>query len=799
MHGLASDLRYAFRTFAASKLIALSAVGTIAVSIGLATATYTVVDAVLLRSLPFSDPQQLVVIKQTPLKSRVPGSGATSSPLAAETIRRDNRTLAGVAAYMGSAPVLTGLGDPERITSWSVSSNLFPLLGVRPLFGRGFRHEDDRPGSAATAILSYSFWSSRFGSDRGVLGRTIALDGRPVEIVGVMPKEITYPPGAALWSSFGWRLTSQSPVSSGPQGSYWIVGRLKPGITRDDLRADLDQLMTRLATTEPAFKGWVPNATPIRDSLVGTVRGPLLLILGAVGFVLLVACANIANLLLARGVERQKELAIRVALGASPSRVLQQLFTESLVLALTGGALGVLMAVWGVPLLVNAAGTALPAFARIDLNLNVLAVSLVTMVGAALLFGLGPAWRAVRDVSGYALHDARPHVRAGAARLNIGELLTVAQVALTLVLLTGAGLLATTFVRLTRVDADMEPDRIVMARFALPKVRYPAADAVGVLANDLLERVRGVGGVTRASISNGTALATGVISSVTIPGRQNEEPAAVVTGVTPDYFQTFGISLKRGRVFEQGRRDDQSVVVNETLARRYFPGEDPIDRQIVSYGSPPKTIVGVVSDRHQFSLVDDPRPEIYEPFPTERYLGRMIISVQAKGDVAGIARSLRGVIHDVDSGLFIDQIETMQAVRSASISRQRFYAILLGTFAVSTLLLAAAGIFALMMFAVTRRTREIGIRMALGAERGDVLALVLTRVSVVMVVGIVAGLLGSAMVTRGLEALLFGVKATDPVVFGLCAAIIGSVGVIASLVPAYRAASIDPRVAMASE
>ncbi len=799
MRGMGFDLRYAFRTFAASKLVALSAVGTIAVGIGLTTATYTVVEAVLLRSVPFFEPHRLVVIQQAPLKSRASGGGSTSSQLALDVIRRDNRTLADVAAYIGMSPMLTGAGDPERIFASSTSANVFPVLGVRPLFGRTFRPDDDLPGSAATAILSYSFWLTRFGGDRSVLGKTIALDGQPVEIVGVMPKEIKYPArGAVLWSSLGWRLTSQTPAGSDPQGGYWILGRLKPGVSFEDLRADLDGVMTRLAVTEPRFRGWVPNATPIYDSLVRSVRGPLLLILGAVGFVLLVACANVANLLLARGVERRKELAIRLALGASPLRVLRQLVTESLVLALAGGALGVLLALWAVPPLVSLAGPALPDVAHIELNARVLAVSIAMMVGAALLFGLGPAWHTVRDVDGRALHNAQLNVRLGGARLNAGELLTVAQVALTLVLLTGAGLLAATFIRLTQVDADMQPDRIVMARLALPTVRYPAAESAAAFGNEILERVRAIGGVTHAAVSNGTALGVGVISSVSVPGGQAlEDRFAAVTSVTPDYFQTFGILLKRGRLFEQGRRDDQ-VVVNDALARKYFPGEDPVNRQVVPFGRPAKTIIGVVSDRHQFSLAEEPRPEIYEAFPNNSF-SRVIVSVHTTVDTDGIGRSLREVIRRVDPSLYIDKIETMEARRAATMGRERFYAVLLGTFAISTVLLAAAGIFALMMFAVTRRTREIGIRMALGAARRDVLALVLTRVAVVMAVGIAVGLAGSVMVTRGLQALLFGVKPTDPVVFGLCAVIIGAVGLVASLVPAHRATRIDPRTAIAAE
>src|SRR5437763_1407972 len=671
-----NDLRYALRTLAKSPGFTAVAVLTLALGIGANTAVFSVVEGVLLRSLPFPHAERLVDIKTVHEGYRTRVSGGGTSPLVAyEAWRAERGVLDGLAVYIGGQPALIGFGAAERVWTWSVSANFFPLLGAQPMLGRAFLPEEDRPGSAPVAVLSHDFWTSRFGGDVHVIGRTLTLDTVSYTIVGVMPAAFRYPAQTQVWQALGPALSGPRGAQLARQRSAWVVGRLRPGVTPARAQDALD-LVTRAAwTAGTGDAGWLPVVTPLHEYLVGTVRTALFLMFGAVGLVVLVACANVASLLLCRAVAREHEVAVRVALGASRQRLLRQVLTESVLLALGGGALGVLLALWTLPGLLRLAGPELPGSADIGVNARVLRGAVAASILVCLLSGLAPALRPSRHA----------------------------------------------------------------------------------------------------------------------PGR----PMAWISGVTPDYFRALGVPLKRGRQFAEVG-ESHNVIIDEAAAHAYFAGEDPLGREITFYGRRTRTIVGVVGDTRQQSLDAPPPPHIYQPL-TADFGAYLKILARTGGDPGLMVKSLRQAVQEVDPTVPLDRVAPLDEWIAAALARHRFYALLLAIFAATALALAATGAYGIAAYAVTRRTQEIGIRVALGAGRGTVLSLIVTHGLALTAGGLALGTAGAVAAARLFRPFLFEVSPRDPVVLASVGLLLTATALVASYLPARRATKVDPMVALRYE
>ncbi|HEX5479791.1 MAG TPA: ABC transporter permease [Dehalococcoidia bacterium] len=810
MDGLLQDIRYAVRAFLGNRGVALVAVLVLALGIGATTTVYSVVEGVLLSPLPYADAGRVVNIGQIPRTRAATALRRAEWPSRAEflALRARNHSFEELSTANGGMPVLTGLGDATRLSAWEVMSNLFPMLGIQPILGRGFTAEEDRPGSAPVAILSYAFWSARFGRDPGAIGRSITLDRTDYLVVGVMPARFRFPmvagrrfsSGADVWLSIGPTL-STSPRDM--QSSAFTVGRLRPGVGIAEARADVSAVLRQLAEHTPRLENMVPVVTPMRDLAVGNVRTPLLLVLGAVGFVLLIACANVANLLLARAIARQREMAIRVALGATRWRIVRQLLTEAVFLALAGAAAGVLLATWGVPPLVSLAGSELPRIQQVGVNLRVLAAAAGAAVLTGVLFGLAPALHAVRGISPAALKEGSTAAGTGAGHTRASGAFVIVQVALTLVLLVGAGLLGRSFINLITLDPGFDAQHMLVAKMILPGDRYPGGASTLAFAHTTVDRLEALPGVTAAAVSTAMPLAGGLHGSINVAGapKQDDAPQGHFTAVTPGYFRALGIPLRRGRLFRPGDRGGaQQVVVNDALTRALFPRQDPIGKRISfgMYTTDTGTIVGVVGNTRGRSLVAAPPPIVYESLADDpQYFVNAI--VRTAGDPGALAAPLRATLRDIDPDLPVDNLQTMPEVMAESITAQRLYATLLGVFSTLALLMAAAGLYALVSYAVARRTREVGIRLALGALPRDVLRLVVGRGARLALAGICIGTVGALAATRVLGSFLFEITPTDPVVFVGVALGIAVVALGASWLPARRATRIDPVAVLRDE
>jgi putative ABC transport system permease protein len=806
------DGRYALRGLRRQPGFAAVVLITLALGIGANTAIFSVLEAVVLRSLPLREPERLVSVSPIDVRWRPRNTrmGSTASHLAFETWRTQRQLFEEVAAYNGAEPVLTGLGEPERPHAWDVTANFFTMLGAQPALGRAFLPEEDQPGAPAVAVVSYAFWETRLGRDPGVVGRRITLDGKPVSIVGVMPPRFVFPilpsgfkaKSTVLWRPLSAQLSPAERNRRGAYGGHWIVARLRPGVTPEQAVAHLDAATRRLRP-EPGWKNVVTLVTPLREMLVGDLRRPLWLVLGAVSLVLLIACVNVANLLLARAVARQREIAIRLAVGAGRLRIARQLVTEAVLLSFMGAALGVLLSRWGVPLLVSFAGREIPRIEEVGINTRVLGATLAVSLLTGIAFGLAPAIQAARRTSADALKEGGTGTGTVTWRSRASDAFAVTQVALALVLLAGAGLLARSFIHLVRVDTGFETEHILVAELELPAERYAKDERKLAFAEHTLERVRALPGVTAAAVSAGMPLAGGRFGSVGVAGPPlpHDAPWAYFTSVTPDYFRVLGIPLKRGSLFPvDGGDGADAVVVSEATVKTLFPGTDPIGKRITAagYAGSARTIIGVVGDTRQDQLDAAPPPHVYEPLRADRarYLN---VLARTSGDPAAIAASLRSTLREVDPLLPVDKISTMRGLVSESLRRQRFYVTLLSIFAITALTIAAAGLYAVVTYAVTRRTHEFGVRAALGARRRQILTLVLGRAMRLAAGGVALGLAGAYGTTRLLRGFLFEVQPTDPVVFSAACALLAAVALAASYLPARRATRVDPMTALRAD
>ena len=811
MESLIQDVRYEFRMLLRKPGFAAVALLTLALGIGANTAIFSLVNAVLLRPLPFAEPNRLALIKES-----LPKLGWLDlSVSAAEFLdyRDGNRVFEEIAAFTDQSLNLTGQGEPERVQAARVSASLFSLLGVQPQRGRTFSIDEDRLGNERVVILSHGLWQRHFGPDENVVGKVVRLDDKPFTVVGVMPPRFQFP---YAWTTFSkpaelWiplALTDQEKKIRGSDFQYGVIGRLKPGVPIEQAQADIESVAATVHEQYPNIYGDVqviPSVANVKDDAVKKVNKFLWILLGAVGLVLLIACANLANLLLARAVTRQKEMAIRSALGASSLRISRQLLTESMLLGLFGGALGLLVAAWAMDLLVRFGPRDVPRLSEVRLDGKVLGFTLLVSILTGMLFGLAPILQSSRLNLNEILKDAggRASRSGGAGRLR--NMLVVFETASALVLLIGAALLINSFIRLLRVPPGFDPDGVVIAQTALPASRYQKTAQLKTTQRQILDRLAAQAGVHAVGVTTNLPLVGDRGIGFAIEG----DPAETVNTaynawVSNDYFPALGIQLRSGRSFTDDDREDTQpvVVVNETMQRRYWPEGDVLGKRIKwgGWGDAWLTIVGVVTDVKVSTLEAETKPAIYTPiFQMPRARSNVIYVVRSSGDAAGVIAAIRREIRAVDSELPVYDIRTMNQVIADSVSERRFMMLLLFSFAVAALLLAAIGLYGVMSYAVTERTREIGIRMALGAARRDVLMLVVGRGMLLALLGIALGLGGAFALTRVMKSLLFEISATDPLTFTGVAVVLTAVAFVACWIPARRATAMDPMIVLRYE
>ena len=795
------DLTFAMRQLRRAPGFALVAVVTLGLGIGATTAIFSVVDGVLLRPLPYLDPDRLVRLRQVDGRD---ADGGDTSPATFFDWRDRSRSFERVAffQYFGH-DVESPTGETTSINSWLVSEDYFAVLGVQPRLGRWFLPEEFRPGAARVVIISTSLWQQRFGADPRVLGRREILDGVPHTIVGVMPASFQYPEKRYIWAP---KIFTEEELRV-RGGTYLdVVARLRPGVTVAAAQGDMNRVSRELATEYPRTNAKVGvRLTSVPEDVVGAVRPALLVLLGAVVCVLLVACANVANLMLARGADRRREFAIRAALGAGRGRLARQMITESAILAALGCAVGLGLGRLGIATMLALSPATLPRTDEIGLDGRVLVFTLVASVMTAFLFGLAPARMFSSPDLNSAVREGGRGTSAGRGRLRLRSLLIVTEVALALMLLVGSGLLIRSFVVLLRVDPGFVPENRAMVQLFLWDL-YPKPDARAVVMSELLERVgavRGVRSVGAVSALPFAAANIGIQTPIRFEGRAapgpGESPNVYTTVATPGYFETMGMALRRGRVFSAADNSTGSRValISESLARKYFRDEDPIGKRIaVSLdGKQSREVVGIVADVRHDGLQAAPREEMYLPHAQYPF-GSMTFVVRTMGDPEPVLPALQRAVWDVNRNQAIYAVTTMNALVASSLTERRFNLALIGSFAGLALLLAAIGVYGLISYSTSRRATEFGVRLALGAGGREILATAMGDGVRFAVAGVAVGLGGSYALTRWMASMLFGVTPTDPMTFAVFAAVMLMVAVVASFVPARRALRVDPVTAL---
>jgi len=805
------DARYGARMLRKNPGFAAVAVLTLALGIGANTAIFSIVDAVLLRSLPYRDPNQLVLMFGVPLQQ--PEALSSISYRDFTLCREQNRVFSEIAGNSFHDLTLTGTDEPSIVNTAAVTPEIFPLLNAKPLAGRTFLPEDGKQGAAPVAVLSENLWRSRFGSNPALLGQSITLDMRSFTIVGILPASFRYPDGAPRQDV--WIPVAQDPLF-GPLMErpgvrlLGVIGRLKPGVSLAQAQAEMNILGARLAREFPEQdSGSTLRIEPYRQAVVGNVRSPLLILLGAVGLVLLIACANIANLLLSRATSRGREIAVRIALGARRARIVRQLLTESSVLGLLGGFAGVLLAAWSVWSLRPFLPSQVVQISPIHIGGSVLGFALLLSLAAALVFGLAPALLATPS-------NLQTNIKEGGERTGqrggqrVRSFLAIAEIALAMVLLVAGGLLMRSFALLTSVNPGFDPKNVIEAEVSLPQFQYSTPQQWTAFANELLARLHAQPGLRDSALAaplpmdrQGEAnFGFSIVGNPPLP--PGKSTTADYATVSPDYFRVMRIPLLRGRFFsEQDSPLTPNVaIISETLAQRYFPNENPIGRQM-SFGFPPTTnvsreIVGVVGDVRDEALSRNPGPMMYVPFAQAPLYGGEVV-VRSSLSASSVAAGIRQAVHSVDKNLPVTDVESFPEAVGASVAQERFRTLLLGSFSGIALVLAAVGIFGVISYSTSQRTHEIGIRMALGAQQGNVLRLILGQGVKLVLLGLGTGFVAALLLTRLMASLLFGVSATDPLTFGAVAIALFGVAVTACYIPARRVMRVEPIIALRHE
>ena len=807
------DVRYGARMLLKNPGITFIVVLALALGIGANTAIFSVVDAVLLRPLPYPESERLVVLNET---AKAMDDISISYPNFTDW-RNQNQVFEKIGVFNRGSYNLTGMGDAERIVTAQASADLFAALRVNPMIGRLYNNDEDKPGAAPVVVLSYALWQRRFGGQAGIVNQPITLNGKSYTVIGVMPEGFQYPSRAEMWVPVGQRSADPGWEQRGNHPGLYAVARLKPGVTFEKAKADMNGIVSNLEKQFPDdIAGNGVRLTPMLEVFVGDIRRALWVLFAAVAFVLLIACANIANLLLARAQSRQKEMAIRSAMGAGRWRIARQLLTESILLALIGGALGLLIARWGIALILYISPDAIPRASEITLDWRVFAFTIGVSFVTGILFGLVPALQAgVVDV-----HETLKETgRGNSGRHWLRSSLVVVEVATTLVLLIGAGLMIRSFYRLQKVNPGFSYDHVTSFTLALPEKKYQTPDQQIQFYNQLLDNLRGQPGVEAVGAASGLPLGNnGSQSSFIIDGRpippREQTPLMELCIVTPDYFRAMNIPLQRGRFFDA--RDDRSwiagkdlsklqpiekevaamnsVIIDEEFARRYWPNEDPVGQRIRMGGEKgnPLTVLGVVGRVKMEGLgQDSKRVQGYFPF-AQLPDSAMTVIIKATGDPNQLIAGVRGQVKGIDPDQPIYNVRTMNEIRAESVAPERLNLALLSIFAGIALVLAIVGIYGVMSYSVTQRTHEIGIRMAIGAQPRDVFKMIIGQGMLLALIGVAIGLVGAFALTRLMATMLFGIEPTDPATFVSIAILLTAVALVACYIPGRRATRVNP-------
>ncbi len=813
MTTLLQDLRYATRMLAKNPGFTMVAVLTLALGIGANTAIFSVVNAVLLKPLPYQDAGRMVMVwEQNPERGWYRNIVSAANFL---DWRKQNDLFTQIAAADPQKSFnLAGTGRPEEVWGEQVTTNLFTLLGVKPFKGRDFLPEEDRPGGPRVVILSHGLWMRRYGGDAALVGKQISLNNESYTVVGIMPAGFYFPPFWREWAGELWvpGLNLSNPERTAHQ--YLAVARMKPGVSMSQAQAEMDTIARRIVQQAPDDKGWGVGLVGLREQAVGETRRPLLVLFGAVGFVLLIACANVANLMMARSAARQREIAVRMALGANRARLIRQFLTESLLLALLGGTLGLLVAPWAIGILeavsdISALGLWGGAgLADVTVNGGVLAFTMFISLATGIVFGLAPALGASTPDMNQSLKEGGRGGSEGVHRHRLRSGLVISELALALILLAGAGLMIRTLLLLGRVDLGFDAHNVLTMRVPLLGPRYKEPRAQAEFFAELLERVKTFPGVQWASVSRGLPVegweGWGFVTEDNPSPPPNETPDANYQVVGPDYFRAMGIPLREGRFFTGGDTpaSARAVIVNEELARKQWPGQNPIGKRlrVGEKNRPWLSVVGVVGN----VLTEWPDTHFFREFylPYTQYpwdLAPRDLIVRTALNPSTVAAAVRREATALDKDQPVSDIRTLEQVVGVAVGPQRFAMMLLGAFAALALVLASVGIYGIMAYAVSERTHEIGIRMALGADRGSVLGMVVGQALMLSLVGAGIGLAGALGLTRLISGLLYGIGPTDLLTFCLAPLVLVAVSLFASYLPARRATKVDPMTALRCE
>ncbi len=805
MNSLLRDVRLAARTLLRSRAFTLTAVLCLALGIGVNTAIFSIVNAILLRPLPLLEPERVVQLHATKLKQGISESNMSFADMS--DVREQSASFEAVAGMYGRSFNLSGGDQPERIEGMAVSHNLFELIGARPVLGRAFRAEEDLPGAERVVILGNGIWRRRFGGRANILGEAVQLNDAPYTVVGIMPDRFKFPETQEIWVPM-----ALDPAENRGERYIWSLGRLKPGVTLAQARAELATLSGRLSQQYPMNIGWELDAKLWRDEVVeGETPLMLYLMLGAVGFVLLIACANVANLLLARATSREREVALRVALGASRSRIVRQLLTESMLIALVAGAVGVLIAVWWVDFMVASIPEEMPYWITFGVDRVGLFYTLLLSVATGLVFGVLPALRASRPDLHASLKEGGRGASGSIRSHRLRSALVMAQLALSVVLLVGASLMVKSFLAMSRADAGFATAQLLTMRTYLAGERYNGVAARSEFLESIIERTQALPGVVRAVVT--TAIPTddgGSGTSVVAEGRpvaRGEETMVTFFGSTSGLFDVLGTPLLAGRPFTQLETADSSatvVIVNRALAELLWPGASAIGRRIhlgMADSTAWMTVVGVANNLQYEEFAEETaqsRLQVHVPYARAAWR-TMALMIRTRSDPSSLVSAVRREVRAADPNLPMYDVRTMDDVRSYTLWPYRLYGQIFGAFAVIALVLASLGVYGVVAYAVSMRTREIGVRIALGAQTRDVVRMVVRQGVVLAVVGVAIGLVGALAVSRLLASALYGISATDPSTFLLIPLMLAGVALLASYLPARRAAQVDPVVALRSE
>ncbi|HEX8174889.1 MAG TPA: ABC transporter permease [Pyrinomonadaceae bacterium] len=801
------DLRYGFRMLTKNPGFTIVAVLAIALGIGANTTMFSTVNALILRPFSFDNQDRLIMIWE-----RTQDTGVKRGSVAPGNFadwRDQSRSFEEIAAVHKRAFNLTEGDQPERVSGARVSPRFFAALNVRAARGRVFTDEEGQTGHEQVALIKESLWERRYASDPNVVGRQIMVDGRSFTVVGILPKEFNFPVnGSEIWTPLAFDAKEQ-----GQRASRYleVIARLKPGVSREQAQAEIESIAERAAQQFPDTNtGRSAFIEGLNESYTRGSRIYLNVLMGAVVFVLLIACANVANLLLVRSTSRQKEIAVRMALGGSRWRLIRQLLTESILLALVGGGLGLLFSVWGIEFIKGGIPPGftqyIPGWEKMRLDTPVMLFTLVVTILTGAVFGLAPALQATRLNLNESLKESGKGTSGGASRNRLRSLLVVSEVALSLVLLVGAGLMIRSFVQLIRSDLGINASNVLTMELSIPRVKYPEEQQRVNFYQELVGRVRSLPGVTQAAAANFVPMGRSSSSvNFRVDGQpvplKGKEPLADYRVVTPDYFEAIGTPLRQGRVFtEQDKKGSPLVVViSEQLARRYFPAGDALGKRLViSEEEGPLEIVGIAADMKNEDLDEEPEVTAYRPFMQEPWWS-MALVVRTNAEPTQLAQSIRNEVRSIDPEQPVYNIKTMEQVVDESISAKRLAMVMLGFFAFGALLLAAIGIYAVMSYSVTSRSHEIGIRMALGAQPGDILRLIIRQGLMLTLIGVCLGLAGAFALTRAMTEILYGVEATDPLTFGGISLLLSLVAFAACYIPARRATRVDPMIALRYE